>query len=52
MNLGPDKVAKLRKLYEEWIKGVGSKGLTPHPDYDPENRLFKAFKESRKKSAG
>ena len=45
----PDKVAELQKLYEEWMKKVGAKDLTPNPDYDPADPLFNARNAALKK---
>lgn len=45
----PDKVAELQKLYEEWMKKVGAKDLTPNPDYDPTDPLFNARDAALKK---
>ena len=45
----PAKVAELQKLYEEWMKKVGAKDLTPNPDYDPADPLFNARDAALKK---
>ena len=45
----PAKVAELQKLYDEWMKKVGAKDLTPNPDYDPADPLFNARDAALKK---
>lgn len=45
----PAKVAELKKLYEEWMKKVGAKDLTPNLDYDPADPLFNARDAALKK---
>lgn len=42
----PEKVAELRKLFEDWMKECGAKDLAPNPDYDPSDPLFNARDES------
>jgi hypothetical protein len=37
-----EKVAELNKLFEDWMKVVGAKDLTPNADYDLAEPLFSA----------